>query len=169
MKEAWLPSMDGCGGRAGASLQLGCGGWGVGEPSPLLPASSCTRFPRAPVPTRPAAPSVSRQRCEHTWVQDAWSWTHKGGSLGPGQGVQSSSWDFSVVKVPRCQPLSQDWLGQGRAEEEPRTSSFHTWETIKSQVATPAFVWYFQKNPVGPGIPGHNLLWKNKIIKSQSL
>lgn len=55
--------------------------------------------------------------------------------------------------------------GQGMNQE----LGFHTWETVKSQVATPAFVWYFQKNPARPGIPGHNLLWKNKIIKSQSL
>lgn len=87
----------------------------------------------------------------------------------PALGGEEPQLGCSLGMVRWCQPCSQNWMGQGRAEEELGAFSFHTWETVKSQVATPAFVWYFQKNPAGPGIPGHNLLWKNKIIKYQSL
>lgn len=168
MNEAWLLSMDGCGGRAGALLPpagvwwLGCG---RAEPAP-----ASQELLHLPVPWPPRRPgSCSATGCEHPWVRGGLLWTHHGGSPGPWQGGTELQLGFFGVMVPWCQPLSQDWLGQGRAEEEPGTFSFHTWETVKSQVAIPAFVWYFQKNPAGPGIPRHNLLWKNKIIKSQSL
>lgn len=103
---------------------------------------------------------------EQPRIQGRLSWTCKEASPGPGLGGEELQLGCSIGMMQWCQPCSQDWMGQGRAVEEPGTFSFHTWETVKSQVA---FVWYFQKNPAGPGIPGHNLLWKNKIIKYQSL
>lgn len=166
MNEAWLLSMDGCGGRAGTLLPpagvwwLGCGRAEPDPPSRELQRRLDPGHPRHPGSCRAASTHGCGVGCHGP---------ARGRSPGPGQGGAELQLGFSVVVVPRCQPHSQDWLGQGRAEEEPGTFSFHTWETVKSQVATPAFVWYFQKNPAGPGILGHNLLWKNKIIKSQSL
>lgn len=154
MNEAWLLSTDGCGGRAGALLPpagVECLGCGRAEPAPA-----------------PACPNT-RLASQQPWVQAGLSGTCKGASPGPGLGGEEHQLGRSVGMVQWCQPCSQNWVGRGRAGEERETFSFHTWETVKSQVATPAFVWHFQKNPAGPGIPGHNLLWKNKIIKYQSL
>lgn len=142
--------------RAGCCPWLGAGVGQGGVPgvweSPArspLPHGACS------IPAALAQPGLSR--------------TCRGASPGPGLPGEELQLGWGVGRVQWCQACSQNWMGQGRAEEEPGTFSFHTWETVKSQVATPAFVWYFQKNPAGPGIPGHNLLWKNKIIKYQSL
>lgn len=158
MRPGCRPWMGAGVGQELSSLQLGWGAWGVGELSPLPLSGS---FPGAPVPTCPVA---------HLAAATApWAGSSPGSRVGCPGPARGPLLGCSIGMVQWCQPCSQNWMGQGRAEEEPGTFGFHTWETVKSQVATPAFVWYFQKNPAGPGIPGHNLLWKNKIIKYQSL
>lgn len=156
--EGWLRSMEAAGpGRRAPPCARG-------EPSPLpeLPA-------RELLPLLPLLPHCIR--AGFSWGPPAPPAPLRPGWLLMGTlhlgGEEQLGCSLGMVRW--CQPCSQNWMGQGRAEEELGAFSFHTWETVKSQVATPAFVWYFQKNPAGPGIPGHNLLWKNKIIKYQSL
>lgn len=159
----------GVGGRAGVLLPpagVGCLGCGRAEPAPTFPGASWVLLhPPAPWHVRHPGSSCGLGAA----LGAGWVVMDLQGGLSRILGWEVESWAILLEWCKWCQPCSQNWMGQDRAEEEPGTFSFHTWETVKSQVATPAFVWYFQKNPAGPGIPGHNLLWKNKIIKYQSL
>ena len=92
MRPGCCPWMGAGVGQERSSLQPGCGGWGVGELSPLpLPRSSCTRLthgtldvPAAAVPQAASTHGSGVSCCGPT----------TGALRDLGREVQSSSWAF---------------------------------------------------------------------------